>query len=174
MAAYLTPDQLDAIRVAVAIRSKALEIHPSHVWPAIRQHFGVRTYYRLTQDQFGEAISFIKTFKPGADVPKWTALLANQVSAVVTAQLESQSAPKRPRGRPRKCESAPAAAETKAPAPVYASDPNYQPGKGAKTLDECRAQVYRLQLRIEMLSDTLLGVLDDIERITGVSPIGIR
>lgn len=141
---YLTPNQLDAIRDAVRSQSKAYGIKQQTIYAAIRREFNARTYYHVSADRFEDILKVIRSY--GIPQPE---------PAKATAQVPSGAAA--PAG------DAPAVFE------VVRSDLLFT-FEGTKDLRTMRAQLLTLQRRLQKLLDEGLGLLDDIETITGVSP----
>ena len=163
----ITPDQMDCIRAAVTNRANMLGVHQSHIWPMIRRRFGLKSYYRLPRELFADALAF----DPNGTAPQ-PETKSTRVSVMVSAQLNAAAAKaaRKAKAAPTKYEQAVETLRSDAEAlRAYRDDPLRQEGKGAQTLEVMKARLYRLQRRMERLSDAMLDLMDDMEAITGVS-----
>lgn len=165
----LTADQLDAIRAAVFGRARATGVHPSYLWPALRERFGVRNYYRIPAAQFEEAIHFIN----GYTLP--AAALKQKAHTVAASPVEA--APAKTKRIAAEAAPAPVAVKRAKEAPrasdivkAYLDSPERQPGKGSAASTPLKARIYDLQKRVSAAADMLLDLLDDMEQMSGASP----
>ena len=142
---YLTPNQLDAIRDAVRSQSKAYGVKQQTIYAAIRREFNARTYYHVPADRFEDILRVIRSY----GIP--------------------QPEPVQPQPQQDPAKAAAPSADAPAVFEVVRSDLLFT-FEGTKDLRTMRAQLLTLQQRLQKLLDEGLGLLDDIETITGVSP----